>query len=349
MTDAGSSPLPSDDARARAMLVMLMGVAQTAALCSAARLDLADHLRDGPRSLDALAAVTEADPVGLARLLDALIELQLLTEEGPGQYACTPIGELLRSDGPHSLKSTAMLLGHEALVRTWPMLTDSVRTGSSSFEKLFGTDAYTYAQQNPELLGVFQTAMGDQSRQEAAAMLRAYDFTGVGTVVDVGGGRGALLAVLLSSFPRLAGVLLELPPVVAAAAATFDTDALRGRCQLVAGDFSVDVPEGGDLYVVKRVLMDRTDDQAHVLLGNVRRAIVPGGRLLVAEPATNSHYGSLYDLMMLVVFGTRLRPEAQMRALLAETGFALTRRIDTNAATGLCLYEASPESSADGF
>jgi SAM-dependent methyltransferase len=342
MTDDESSPDADDGAEARTLLVMLMGVGQTAALCSAAQLGLADLVKDEPRTLEELTAATGADRSSLGRLVQALVHLGVLTEPTPGRYAATSRGRLLESDAPGSLRSTAMLLGHDALVRTWPHLTGSVRNGADTFTGLFGTDAYTYARQNPDLLTVFQDAMGDQSRQEALSIRDAYDFTGVERVVDVGGGRGALLAALLSEHPAMTGVLLDVPPVIESAHAVFASGPLRDRCTLVAGDFSVAVPEGGDLYIVKRVLNDRTDAEAAALLAKVRRAIAPNGRLLIAEPDGRSPYGTLYDLMMLAVFGTRLRPEAEMRALLERAGFVLNRIIDTTAVTSLRIYEAIP-------
>jgi O-methyltransferase domain len=117
---------------------------------------------------------------------------------------------------------------------------------------------------------------------------------------------------------------------------------LRGRCQLVGGDFLEAVPAGGDLYILKRVLVDRTDDEARTLFTNIRRAMAPQGRVLLADPDSRSPFGKLYDMLMLMVFGSRLRTEAEVQALLAQTGFTLSRVIETRASTTLRLLEGVP-------
>jgi len=170
----------------------------------------------------------------------------------------------------------------------------------------------------------------------------AYDFSGYHTVVDVGGGRGGLLAILLQAFPSLQGILFDLPVDRAGGPAVFQTAPLQGRCQLVGGDFFAAVPAGGDLYILKRVLVDRTDDEARTLFTNIRRAIAPQGRVLVADPEGRSSFGQLYDMLMLMVFGSRLRTEAEVQALFAQTGFTLTRAIETRSMTSLRLLEGVP-------
>jgi C-methyltransferase len=151
-----------------------------------------------------------------------------------------------------------------------------------------------------------------------------------------------LLALLLEAFPSLTGILMDLPAVVEGAHTVFGTATLRGRCQLVGGDFLTAVPAGGDLYLLKRILVDRMDDEARTLLRNIRRAMAPQGRVLVADPESRSPYGQLYDMLMLMVFGSRLRTEAEVQALFAQSGFTLRRAIETRAVTTLRLLEGVP-------
>jgi hypothetical protein len=235
-----------------------------------------------------------------------------------------------------------MLMGGEWFGPTWPQLGHSVRTGTSAFEHVWGMPAYMYLQQHPAALAVFQQTMSDLSADEGLAIRDAYDFSGCHTAVDVGGGRGGLLAILLQAFPSLQGILFDLPVVVESAQAVFQAEPLRGRCQLVGGDFLAAVPAGGDLYILKRVLVDRTDDEARTLFTNIRRAMAPQGRVLLADPDSRSPFGKLYDMLMLMVFGSRLRTEAEVQALLAQTGFRLTRAIETRASTTLRLLEGVP-------
>jgi hypothetical protein len=271
-----------------------------------------------------------------------LVHLGLCAETVPSQFTCIPLGALLQTDAPHSLRHIAILMGGEWYGPTWPRLAQSVQTGTSAFESVFGMHVYSYVQRYPALLAVFQQAMSDLSTQEGLAVREAYDFAGSRTVVDVGGGRGGLLAVLLQAFPALNGILVDVPTVVEGAQAVFHTEALRGRCQLVGGDFLAAVPAGGDLYILKRILVDRTDDEARTLLSNIRRAMAPQGRVLVADPDSRSPYGKLYDMLMLMAFGSRLRTDAEVQALFAQTGFTLTRAIETRAVTTLRLLEGVP-------
>jgi SAM-dependent methyltransferase len=321
---------------------MVLGVAQTSVLCTAAQLGLADHLKDGPKSVAALAEATGTHLPTLTRLMGVLAHLGLCAETAPGQFACTPLGALLQTDAPHSVRHFAMLIGAEWYGPMWPCLTQSVRTDTSAFESVVGMNIYSYLQQHPAALAMFQQTMSDLSAEEGLAIRDAYDFADCHTVVDVGGGRGGLLAILLQAFPSLQGILFDLPVVVESAQAVFQAEPLRGRCQLVGGDLLAAVPAGGDLYILKRVLVDRTDDEARTLLSNIRRAMAPQGRVLLADPDSHSPFGKLYDMLMLMVFGSRLRTEAEVQALFAQTGFTLARAIETRAMTTLRLLEGVP-------
>ena len=130
--------------------------------------------------------------------------------------------------------------------------------------------------------------------------------------------------------------------MVEGAQTVFDAEPLRGRCQLVGGDYLAAVPTGGDLYILKRVLVDQTDDEAHTLFTNIRGAIAPQGRILVADPDSHSPFGPLYDMLMLMFSGSRLRTETEVQALFAQTGFTLHRTIETRSMTTLRLLEGVP-------
>ncbi len=342
MTNDILTQSPADSSLAQHLLVMALGVAQTSVLCTAAQLGLADHVKDGPKSVAALAQATGTHPPTLTRLMEVLAHLGLFAETAPGQFTCTPLGALLQTDAPHSVRHFAMLMGGEWFGPTWPRLAQSVRTGTSAFESVFGMNVYNYLPQHPAALAVFQQTMSDLSADEGIAVRDAYDFARCHTVVDVGGGRGGLLAILLQAFPSLQGILFDLPVVVEGAQAVSQMEPLRERCQLVGGDFLAAVPAGGDLYILKRVLVDRTDDEARTLFTNIHHAMAPQGRVLVADPDGRSSFGKLYDMLMLMAFGSRLRTEAEVQALFAQTGFTLTRAIETRASTTLRLLEGVP-------
>jgi O-methyltransferase len=272
--------------------------------------------------------------------MSVLVHLGLFVETAPGQFTCTPLGALLQTDSPRSVRHFVMLQGGEWYGSAWPHLVHSVRTGTSALESVVGTNVYTYLSQHPATLALFQQTMSDLSADEGLAIRDAYDFARCHTVVDVGGGRGGLLAILLQAFPSPQGILFDLPVVVEGAQALFQIEPLRGRCQLVGGNFLEAVPVGGD--ILKRVLVDRTDDEARTLFTNIRRAIAPQGRVLVADPDGRSSFGKLHDMLMLMVHGGHLRTEAEVQALFAETGFTLIRAIETHSMTGLRLLEGVP-------
>lgn len=176
--------------------------------------------------------------------------------------------------------------------------------------------------------------MTSVSKHESLAIAAVYDFATCRTVVDVGGGRGFLLATLLRAYPALQGILLDLPQVVAGASEVLAAEVEAGRCQVVGGDFLTAVPAGGDVYLIKRVLADRDETQARTLLTRCREAMGPQGRVLVADADLTSRYGSLFDILMLVAFGgeNRLRTDDELRELFARAGLQLSRTLATTSA-----------------
>jgi SAM-dependent methyltransferase len=171
--------------------------------------------------------------------------------------------------------------------------------------------------------------MTQGTQRSSEALPAAYDFSRFERLVDVGGGEGGLLRGILEATPRLHGVLFDLPSVVAGAASILKGE-IAERCQIVGGDFFESVPGGADAYLMKGIIHDWPDDDAAKILRNTRRAIRPGGTLLLCESTvdSSSYPAGLMELLMLVL-GGRERSEAEFRALLAATGFSLTRVIPT--------------------
>ena len=186
--------------------------------------------------------------------------------------------------------------------------------------------------------------MTSASGHEVAAILAAYDCAGLATVVDVGGGHGALLAALLQAYPAMRGILFDRPEVVAQAQGPLTTVGVADRCTRVAGDFFHLVPSGGDAYLLKRVLHDWPDAQARAILRQCRRGMAAHSRLLVIErvlPTGNTpSLGKLADIAMLIQYGGMERTEAEYRGLLETAGFRLRRCLETAAA--LSIMEGIP-------
>lgn len=340
MTNAFPTFSSPEVSPAHRLLAMMFGTVQAQLVRVAAQLRIADLLKDGPQSLTTLAEATGIPASPLARVLRALADLGLVQETATDQFRCTPMGELLRSDTSDSLRQYAILTGSKWIVQPWPMLLQSLQTGTSAFEQVFTLPLYSYVQHHPEAAAVFNDALTAISRQEAVVLQEVYDFAAVRMVVDVGGGQGLVLATLLETYPSLHGILLDLPPAVAGAQSVLQPFVVSGRCQLQSGDFFRSIPAGGEVYLLKRILPAFNDTQTLTLLRNCREAMSPESHVLIADPDTSSLYGRLFDIAMLGIFDGRLRTDDALRELFAGAGLMVTRTIPTRST--LRLVEGKP-------
>jgi SAM-dependent methyltransferase len=268
----------------------------------------------------------------------------VFSEEPEMRFRLTPAAELLRSDVPGSMRVNAMVAGAHWFWRPWGELLHSVKSGETAFEHLYGKNTFDWFKEHPDdarLFDAFHTALTLSNVKPLAA---AYDFSRARTIVDVGGGAGALLSAILRAAPSARGVLFDLEHVVAAAKTTADRDT-AARCEFVGGDFFKTVPSGGDVYVLKHIIHDWDDDRALTILANCHRAMAGKGKLLLIEElicAPNQPCGAkLGDITMLVRTGGRNRTEKEYRALLTRSGFDVTRVLPGPA--GMSLMEAAPD------
>jgi hypothetical protein len=325
------------------LLRMMTGYWIAKALNVAAELGVADLLRDGPRTVDELAAGCAAHPPTLYRVLRALASVGVFTEAEGRNFALTPLADLLRSDFPGSMRALARMYGSEQY-RAWGDLLDSVRTGEPAFERAFGTSYFEYLAHSPQAGAVFNEAMTGYTTRVADAVVAAYDFAGIDTVVDVGGGHGLLLATILRAHQTVRGVLLDLPHVVSGAQPLLESAGVADRCETVGQDFFSSVSEGADLYMLAQILHDWDDERCRVILGNCRRVMKAEGKLVVVEqvlgPPNEASFGKWLDLHMLVLLSGHERTEEEYRALLGAAGFEIARVIATS--SGASIVEAIP-------
>jgi C-methyltransferase len=227
-----------EEARSRRTVLELIATNRiTQAIYVAAELGIADLLKDGPCSAEEIAKVTGTSEDGVYRLLRALASLGLFATLPERRFEPTPTGQSLRSDVPGSLRAWARFNGHEITWRPWGELLYSVKTGKSAFGQVFGTTVFEYAAKHPDAGVVFNDAMTALSTVDSAAVAEAYDYSGIETLVDVGGGHGFLLTALLRANTSLRGILYDLPHVVEGAADRFPREGLGDRCAVVGGDF----------------------------------------------------------------------------------------------------------------
>lgn len=347
-----TSTLPADPAakaRDRAALIELIGGYMAAhALGLAAELRIADLIHDGVCTSDELARATGTHEPSLRRMLRLLAVSGITTEPAPGRFGLTRVGAQLRSDSPDSLYAFTRMFCHESHFSAWQGLPHSVRTGQSAWDEVFGRNIYAYLADQPELSELFNVAMSQESRISAGHIAAAHDFSGVRTVVDVGGGDGTLLSAILAANEHLSGVVFDSPSGVAQAPGVLAAAGVADRATVVAGDFFESVPIGGDLYVVKSVFQDWDDGPAKAILRTCRANLPATATLLVVgtvlpETAAPGDDPVMYytDLNMLVNSGGRERTESHFRALLAETGFAV-RSVALRSAGPLSMIEAVP-------
>jgi hypothetical protein len=315
------------------------GLLAAQAIHAAAELRIPDLLASGPRTAAELASDCGAHEPTLERLLRALTSLDMFQRTPDGRYRNTPLSEVLRTDHPQSLRSEAMYLPAPFLWLPLGELAESVRTGEPAFERVFKQSFFEYLAGHPDEAAVFNRVMTQEIAWTTPALLKAYDFSRFKCLVDVGGGQGAFLRDLLAATPKLQGVLFDQPQVVAGADKLLKGD-VAARMKIVGGSFFDGVPEGGDVYLLKRILHDWADKDAARILGNVRRVIGADGTLLLLESLVDSaaHPAGLTDMMMLVI-GGRERTQADFRLLLQSAGFSLSRIIPAGAAS---LIECLP-------
>ena len=315
---------PASACEANSLLQLITGYWGTQIVRAAADLSLADHITTGARTPEEIAARESSDPAGVFRLMRACVTCGLLTYEGERTFGLTPVGALLRADVPGSLRDMALVQGAYAHWRTWELLPQAVRRGTTQVRAALGTDLFAYFADNPQEGSLFAASMSNASGHVAEDVLAAVDVSGVDTVVDVGGAGGALVLALLEAHRGLRGVLLDLPGVVETAAGTADGRGLGERFTAVAGDFFTDVP-AGDLYLLKMILHDWPDESCRTILRNCRAAARPGARAMVVEAvlaeAGTPDFGHLIDLNMLAAAGGQERDLGEFDALFAACGW----------------------------
>ena len=322
---------------------MATGHYVSSAVHVAAELGLADLLASGPRHHEDLARATGTHPPSLQRVLRLLASVGVVTEEHDGRFALTPIGESLRSGVPGSMRAVVRLFASPRLRQAWGDLLHSVRTGEPAYHHVFGTDSFSHMAAHPEEAAIFDEAMAGFTRQIAEAAVEAYDFSRFGTIVDVGGGNGALLAGILRATPGARGIVFEQPHAAERAREHLAELGLGDRCEALSGDFFREIPAGGDAYLLKHVIHDWDDERATHILKNCRRAMAPGATLLIVEgvyppridQAPESLGAASNDVNMLVCTGGRQRSEPEFRTLLDATGFTLARIVPTRMRVGL--------------
>jgi hypothetical protein len=333
--------------KAPGLMALINAGTMTQAICVAAELRIPDLLANGPKDARELAQATGSHAPSLHRLLRALASLDLCEERDDGAFALGAMGTLLRSDTPTSLRSWTIWCT-SYMWPVWGNLRHSVRTGESSQKLTTGIDGFEQLERDPVTAAAFNDAMVDLTRLIANEVVRTYDFSGTDRIVDIGGGEGALVAVVLKTHSGMRGVVFDRPHAIEGAKTYLANEGLAERCDLIAGDFFESVPGAADTYLLKNIIHDWNDERSAIILCNCRKAIPEHGRLLLLEQimpsrlqASSPHRAVAWaDLTMLLGPGGFQRTETAFGALLASSGFRLARTIETS--LGYSIIECVP-------
>lgn len=316
------------------LINIISGAWTSAAVYVAAKLGIADLLREGPRSTEFLSVATSTNQSALYRVLRAIASVGVFKETEGKVFSNTPISETLRADHPKSTRPLAIWINEPDHWKVFADLMHSVKTGDPAWDKTHGEPVFPYLfKTNTELGEVFNQAMASYSHQSIAPLLEAYDFSSAKIIADIGGGYGHLLAAIVQKESLSTGVLFDLPEVLNGTASIFDGLGVADRIELVAGDFSEDIPVVADVYILKHIVHDWSDDKNRVILGNIRENMPDSGKILIVEtivPEGNDpHFSKIIDLEMLAAPGGMERTEAEFEALIKDSGLRISRVIPT--------------------
>ncbi len=319
------------------MLQMCTGFRVSRAIYVAAKLGIADLLKDEPKSSEELALLTDTHAPSLYRVMRALASVGIFAENERRQFAITPLAATLQSDVPNSLRALAISTLGEERYQAWGNLMHSVRTGKIAFNHVFGMGLWEYQAQHPEQAKNFDESMANLIAADNAAVLASYPFSTIDTVVDVGGGNGSFIASILRANPQMKGVLFDLPHVADQARKRIADAGLAERCEVIGGDILASVPEGRTAYILSHIIHDWDDDRAVAILKSCHRAMKDKAKLLIVErilperveQSVALQRALMLDLSMMVTTGGRERTESEYRALLDAAGFQVTKVVPT--------------------
>ncbi len=303
----------------------------TAVIYVAAKLGLAELLRDGPRSPDELAKATGAHKEALGRLLTALSTLGICSFAGGDRYSLTEMGAALDGGAEHSLRHWAIFEG-EMLAKSWNGMLETIMTGKTAAEIQNVANSFDLMARTPENVAIFNAAMTDMTRLVTPDVLRAYDFGAISHLMDVGGGSGELIGAVAKKYPNIRGTVFDLPRCAEVADRHFDRLEISDRAGFLAGDFFQSIPAGADAIILKSVIHDWSNERSCIILRNCRQALPKDGTLLLVERLMPESPGvsdedrahALSDLNMLRGPGGRERTENEYHRLLRESGFRPT-------------------------
>ena len=312
------------------MMKFILGKWISKPIYVAAELGIADILSGGPRSIGELAQICKAHKASLYRVMRALACLGIFAETNEGEFEMTPLAACLKTG---ALRSISLMMHAPWHDRAWDHLLESVKTGEKAFDTVHGMPIFEWFEENPQAEKIFNEANATKSATSHRAIVEAYDFSGISSLTDIGGGSGALMAEILKANPPLSGVVADRPSVVASAKDFIRSKGLESRCRVIACDMFDEIPAGSDAYLMSHILHDWDDDKALAILRNCCDAMKPQAKILVVEaiipPGNEFSISKLLDLEVFVMGGGRERTTDEFRDLLRSARLKPSKIIST--------------------
>jgi SAM-dependent methyltransferase len=333
---SGEARMPSPMKDPGQLVVDLaFGFVLSGALATAVKLGIPDLLASRPMTANELAENLHADAQSVHRLMRSLSSFDVFREDGQRRFHATPASVLLQRTTSNTLRDAVLMITQDIFWKPIGVFEDVVLTGRNGMERIFGKPFFDYLSDNRRAGEIFHAGMSSLSDMENRNLAQSYDFTPFGMIVDVGGGHGGFLIEILKTAPRARGIDYDRAHVLKDAR----VDELPGRWACVQGDFLESVPAGADAYVLKRIIHDWTDETCIRILRNIRQAMAPGGRVLVADtvvpPGNEPHGGKVLDMLMMASLEGRERTEAEFADLFDQSGLRLSRIYNTPALLSL--------------
>jgi hypothetical protein len=309
------------------VLEQTFGIARTQIIGAIAELGVADQLSGGPRTAEQLASVLNVDADALHRVLRAAAALGLLRLDARGRFRLTRLGRRLRTDDAGSVRDWARYMALESTTAAYAVLPHTLRTGEPGFPHARGMSVWQWLAEHPDEEARFAGGMRRVTELMAPAIVAGYPWPETGTVCDVAGGVGTLLAAVLAARPGLRGVLVDAAGPLEEADRYLRSRGVRDRVELVQGDIFSGVSARADRFVLKDVLHDWDDERCRTILRTVRATMQPGERIVLVETLLERNdadlIAALTDVQMLTQCdGGRQRAEDELHHLLRETGFS---------------------------
>jgi hypothetical protein len=299
----------------------------------AAELDIAGILKDGPKTIDELAAITRSHTISLFRLMRALSGKGIFRLRKDGRYINTPMSRPL-IDGKDSLRH--MILQHLGKLN-WTIFSElsySVKTGEDAFTKVYGKFIYDYLAEHPDESELFDKSMTNLTEIAIEPILSVYDFSEFGKVADIGGGEGFLLANVLYKHKNLQGILFDLPEGLNNAPAMLEKYGISERVSVITGNFLETIPAGADAYMLKNIVHNWSDADCVRILSNIHKVLPEKGKILIIEMVLQEDnkpsFGKLIDIQMLVfMHAGRERTRKEFENVLIASGLRINRVVPT--------------------